>query len=114
MRLHPSTVSTFIKRAGKQGIGIPSKRSGAQPKLNARDQRQLVGRQLRLAPRLPMKNHLKLWCDTHIKISMDSFKKYMKDIGFASYKAAAHKPSLADTQKLRKLEWCMDKISWGP
>ncbi|OAD07077.1 hypothetical protein MUCCIDRAFT_107678 [Mucor lusitanicus CBS 277.49] len=112
MSLLPSTVSTAIERARKEGTRIPSKRPEAHPKLNARDQRQL-GLQLPTAPRLPMNNHLKLWCDTHIKISMDTFKKYMKKIGFVSYKAA-HKTSLTDTHKLRRLECCMDKVPWGP
>lgn len=105
--------NTAIKRAGNKGIGIPSKRPETRPKLNDRDQRQIIGRQLRTALRLPMKKHLiiiKLWCDTHNKISMNTFK-YMKKIGLASYKAA-HKPLLliADTHKLRRLKLCMDKV----
>ncbi|KAK4514380.1 uncharacterized protein ATC70_001973 [Mucor velutinosus] len=111
MNLSPSTVSTVIKRAGSKGTGLLRKRSGAPLKMDNRDQRRLA-RQLRSAPLLPMKNHLKLWCDADPSISMDTFRKYMKLIGSQSYKTV-HKPALTPEHKLKRLSWCLDKVGWG-
>ncbi|CEP11410.1 hypothetical protein [Parasitella parasitica] len=89
MGLSPSTVHDVLLRAGKTGDGIPRKRSGGAKALNKRDERALVC-QVRAEPLKPMKYHLGAWCEGHTKISIDTFRKYLKGNGFQSYKAAQH------------------------
>ncbi|CEP14303.1 hypothetical protein [Parasitella parasitica] len=111
MGLSPSTVHDVLLRAGKTGDGIPRKRSGGAKALNKRDERALVC-QVRAEPLKPMKYHLGAWCEGHTKISIDTFRKYLKDNGFQSYKAA-HKPSLSTRHMENRLKWCSGKANWG-
>ncbi|CEP15733.1 hypothetical protein [Parasitella parasitica] len=111
MGLSPSTVHDVLLRAGKTGDGIPCKRSGGAKALKKRDERALV-RQVCAEPLKPMKYHLGAWCEGHTKISIDTFRKYSKDNGFESYKAA-HKPSLSIKHMENRLKWYSGKTGWG-
>ncbi|CEP10971.1 hypothetical protein [Parasitella parasitica] len=109
--LSPNTVHDVLLRAGKTGDGIPRKRSGGGKALNKRDERALV-RQVRAKPLKPMKYHLGAWCEGHTQISIDTFRKYLKNNGFKSYKAA-YKPSLSTRHMENRLKWCSGKANWG-
>ncbi|KAG2200838.1 hypothetical protein INT47_001369 [Mucor saturninus] len=99
--LATSAVHNIVKRVKATGSPLPKKTPGAIKNINERSQRVLE----RVIISKPTVSYNDLKLEATVISSL-------KNIGFAFYFAAHHKPRLTQNYKDRRLRWALSHVNW--
>ncbi|CEG63295.1 hypothetical protein RMATCC62417_00463 [Rhizopus microsporus] len=105
-----STVQKVIHRIREIGSPLPRKTPGSLKKLSERAQRHLE-RIIRSSPFASYDSVRFELQQAEITISRQTVINYLWEMGFKSY-FAAHKPSLTEANKKRRLRWALNHANW--